>query len=239
MILPLAGCVTEDRQPLLCGQCLSLSTSNRPAMQKALTLILCQVMLAGAQDGVVYLDIERKVVDYEPSLQRRYNPTIESSVTNGHIGYFTKVKIGTPGQELSLHLDTGSADLWVPYTSAKICRVKGASNCKLGTCKCGALELDVIASLTPCGQIIRSSHSHIALPHRISSRSRTSTKARLRVTTSRTLSRSVVPGSQVWAWALPDSQPCHMDLPASDTTIMSHCRPGETFTTTCPYACRG
>ncbi|KAL9949828.1 hypothetical protein ACHAQF_002757 [Verticillium nonalfalfae] len=101
-------------------------------MQKALTLILCQVMLAGAQDGVVFLDIERKEVDYEPSLQRRYNPTIESRVTNGHIGYFAKVKIGTPGQELSLHLDTGSADLWVPYMSAKICRVKGANNCKLG-----------------------------------------------------------------------------------------------------------
>ncbi|KAM0276857.1 hypothetical protein ACHAQH_006333 [Verticillium albo-atrum] len=84
-------------------------------MQKGLALILYQVILATANDGVIYLDIERKMIDYEPRLHRRYAPTVESEVTNGHIGYFTKVRIGTPGQELSLHLDTGSADLWVPY----------------------------------------------------------------------------------------------------------------------------
>ncbi|RCI11937.1 putative aspartyl protease [Ophiocordyceps polyrhachis-furcata BCC 54312] len=48
-------------------------------------------------------------------------------------GYFMNVTIGTPGQELALQLDTGSSDVWVPSSNAKLCREQSGGGCSLGS----------------------------------------------------------------------------------------------------------
>ncbi|KAK7739859.1 hypothetical protein SLS53_005452 [Cytospora paraplurivora] len=45
-------------------------------------------------------------------------------------GYFATCTIGTPGQEVTLQLDTGSSDVWVPSSSAQVCE---EDDCSLGT----------------------------------------------------------------------------------------------------------
>ncbi|KAL2755711.1 hypothetical protein ACRALDRAFT_2059069 [Sodiomyces alcalophilus JCM 7366] len=93
----------------------------------------------------VLLDVQRNPLEHHghhhspssPSLWRRGVPgTFEEEIRNGRIGYFTSINIGTPPQEVSLHLDTGSADIWVPSTTADICAsaIDGEENqCKHGT----------------------------------------------------------------------------------------------------------
>ncbi|KHN97694.1 Peptidase A1 [Metarhizium album ARSEF 1941] len=61
--------------------------------------------------------------------------TLQSDVSNEQIqgGYFVAVKIGTPGQELSLQLDTGSSDVWVPSNKAPVCVDKTQGGCPFGS----------------------------------------------------------------------------------------------------------
>ncbi|PHH82407.1 hypothetical protein CDD82_6095 [Ophiocordyceps australis] len=54
----------------------------------------------------------RHLVNNGPS----FKTDINNDLTQG--GYFATVNIGTPGQELTLQLDTGSSDVWVPASSA-------------------------------------------------------------------------------------------------------------------------
>lgn len=50
--------------------------------------------------------------------------------------YVGIVGIGTPSQNFSLQLDTGSSDLWVNSNSADICQATAASQAPCGnTCK--------------------------------------------------------------------------------------------------------
>ncbi|PFH55457.1 hypothetical protein XA68_18276 [Ophiocordyceps unilateralis] len=48
-------------------------------------------------------------------------------------GYFINVTIGVPGQDMALQLDTGSSDVWVPSSNAKLCRKPGDGGCSLGS----------------------------------------------------------------------------------------------------------
>ncbi|KAI9645221.1 hypothetical protein NHQ30_005955 [Ciborinia camelliae] len=45
--------------------------------------------------------------------------SLGNAVTSGL--YYANITIGTPAQQLSLQIDTGSADVWVPSASASIC----------------------------------------------------------------------------------------------------------------------
>jgi hypothetical protein len=47
--------------------------------------------------------------------------------------YFIEMGIGTPPQPVQLALDTGSSDMWVPFTNAPACL--NLSDCPAGTCK--------------------------------------------------------------------------------------------------------
>ncbi|CAM1510109.1 Fc.00g004440.m01.CDS01 [Cosmosporella sp. VM-42] len=59
-----------------------------------------------------------------PRLQRRASGPVLEEITNelSKGGYFSTVSVGTPGQNLKLQLDTGSSDLWIPWSEAPICR---------------------------------------------------------------------------------------------------------------------
>jgi hypothetical protein len=104
-------------------------------------LLLFSVIFASwplAEAQVVQWDIQRRHVDIP--LQRRVERTYEETIANekGRGGYFANARIGSPGQNVTLQLDTASSDIWVPYSHAGICRTKslsGESGCFMGSCK--------------------------------------------------------------------------------------------------------
>lgn len=57
-----------------------------------------------------------------PPLHKRADPILQqlhNNLTGG--GYYAEVSIGTPGQTVSLVLDTGSSDVWVLDSDANLC----------------------------------------------------------------------------------------------------------------------
>jgi len=94
---------------------------------------------ACAADGVVEWSIERRQL--RPKLAKRAGGTFEEVITNevSNGGYFTSCQVGTPGQAMTLQLDTGSSDIWVPSKRAAVCSKRGGSSstsgCSFGSCK--------------------------------------------------------------------------------------------------------
>ncbi|KAJ4261421.1 hypothetical protein NW762_006846 [Fusarium torreyae] len=69
-----------------------------------------------------------------PHLARRTKTTYEEVISNDRTqgGYFTEVTVGNPPQNITLQLDTGSSDVWVPWNCAEICE-DDDSGCPLGS----------------------------------------------------------------------------------------------------------
>lgn len=94
-----------------------------------------------ATNGVVQWDISKRHIPNK--LVRRAGATLEEVIKNEQTrgGYFATVKVGTPSQELTLQLDTGSSDVWVPSKSANVCAKRtsptssNSDGCNFGTCK--------------------------------------------------------------------------------------------------------
>lgn len=91
-------------------------------MQLSIGLLLAALSVVGAR-RVVPIKIQKE----QPNgrlLHRRQTRTpfdedLANNLTSG--AYFAQVEIGTPGQTLSLHVDTGSTDVWVLGTNANLC----------------------------------------------------------------------------------------------------------------------
>lgn len=90
--------------------------------------------LVKREDGlgprVVQMDIERKAVSHPvkrdrlrriPNLRRRDPGIVSVELTNEQTLYFAKATAGTPPQELLLHIDTGSSDMWFNTPSSRLC----------------------------------------------------------------------------------------------------------------------
>jgi hypothetical protein len=56
---------------------------------------------------------------------RKRSETVSVALTNEETLYFMNVTIGTPAQDLRLHIDTGSSDLWVNVASSSLCEERG------------------------------------------------------------------------------------------------------------------
>lgn len=86
--------------------------------------------------NVVGLDITRRAVENpvkRDALRRRQSKTVTETLTNEATLYYANVSIGTPAQELSLHIDTGSSDLWANVASSEICTFRGDPCSSAGT----------------------------------------------------------------------------------------------------------
>lgn len=108
---------------------------------KASPLAVAGIALASAaQAQVVQFDIEKR---HGPSLRRR-SATIDGTLSNQKVqgGYFINVEVGTPSQNITLQLDTGSSDVWVPASTAAICTDVSQQNpgCTFGSCKTKSLN---------------------------------------------------------------------------------------------------
>ncbi|KIH91867.1 hypothetical protein SPBR_01584 [Sporothrix brasiliensis 5110] len=77
--------------------------------------MLASAASAALPEGVVQFDVGRRSA--HPKLTRRATANTDSSTIDNNLsqgGYFATCKIGTPQQTLTLQLDTGSSDIWVP-----------------------------------------------------------------------------------------------------------------------------
>ena len=89
-----------------------------------------------SRPSVISLPIERRhipdVLAHERtrSRKRQTSGTIEQTLDNDQSLYYANLTLGTPGQTLRLHIDTGSSDLWVNTASSSFCQ---GNNCDGGT----------------------------------------------------------------------------------------------------------
>lgn len=110
-------------------------------MRRAIAIIASSLLtgasLAQAEGGVVKWDIQKRQFPQGLPRIRRRNGTFEEIVSNEDArgGYFATCRLGTPGQDLTLQLDTGSSDIWVPDSSAPVCKSTRTRACDLGSCR--------------------------------------------------------------------------------------------------------
>ncbi|KAI9718941.1 MAG: hypothetical protein M1812_003826 [Candelaria pacifica] len=75
--------------------------------------------------AVVALKTERKrtanLLDRD-RLRRRASQPVAVTLDNGGTLYYVNISLGTPYQSLSLHIDTGSSDLWTSASTSQICK---------------------------------------------------------------------------------------------------------------------
>ncbi|KAK5017021.1 hypothetical protein LTR60_001429 [Cryomyces antarcticus] len=104
----------------------------------ATLLSLTQAISLVKRDGppaVVHADTQRRQVA-NPLLRdrlRRRAGTVQQTLDNLETLYFANVSLGTPGQTLRLHLDTGSSDLWTNVASSQLCQTRGSPCSVAGT----------------------------------------------------------------------------------------------------------
>ena len=85
---------------------------------------------------MVQWDIQKRHSPQDLTRLRKRASTYEEVITNEQSrgGYFATCRLGTPGQDLTLQLDTGSSDIWVPDSSAQVCSQHTGGGCTLGSC---------------------------------------------------------------------------------------------------------
>ncbi|KAI0410038.1 aspartic peptidase domain-containing protein [Xylaria palmicola] len=78
-------------------------------------------------------------------LSRRADDTVEEIITNEKMrgGYFASCTVGTPPQNVTLQLDTGSSDIWVPASNASICEQRSSQS---GGCSFGSFDSESSSS---------------------------------------------------------------------------------------------
>lgn len=100
-------------------------------------MLLSSLTLLGlataASAGIVGLNIQRRdfsnVVQYDRDhLDRRQ---ISQTLDNNENLYFANITLGTPPQELRMHIDTGSSDLWCNSPQSTLCGNRKFRNCEV------------------------------------------------------------------------------------------------------------
>lgn len=85
--------------------------------------------------AVVQASIQRKASSIPPQTrdrlrkEKRQSGTLSVDLANEVTLYFANVSLGTPPQQLDLHIDTGSSDLWVNSPDSRICTAANGAYC--------------------------------------------------------------------------------------------------------------
>ena len=91
-----------------------------------LTLTSALQLVQRDAPNVIGLKTRRKIVQdpvRRDTLRRRQ--TVTESLDNEATLYLANVSLGTPAQNIRLHIDTGSSDLWANSRSSRICTFRG------------------------------------------------------------------------------------------------------------------
>lgn len=107
-----------------------------PTLAVAATCLLgtTAISVAPPQNGsprVVQHDIRRRDDVGNPlerdrrRFQKRQSDTVQVDLSNEQTLYFMNLSIGSPAQQLHLHIDTGSSDLWVNAAQSSLCSSRG------------------------------------------------------------------------------------------------------------------
>ena len=93
---------------------------------------------SSAPPRTISMPIERRhvpdILSHEKTRMRKRQTqgTVEQTLENDQSLYYANITLGTPAQSLSLHIDTGSSDLWVNTASSSFCE-QSSGNCEGGT----------------------------------------------------------------------------------------------------------
>ena len=126
----------------------AMKNSRRIAVAVGSLLLADAAHLVHAEggSGVVQWGIQKRPAPEDLRNKNRFRKrasTYEEVITNEESrgGYFATCRLGTPGQDLTLQLDTGSSDIWVPDSTAAVCRTDTTSSssssgggCTFGSC---------------------------------------------------------------------------------------------------------
>ncbi|KAI9826242.1 MAG: hypothetical protein M1819_007409 [Sarea resinae] len=87
-----------------------------------------QLVQRDGPPAVVGFDIQRRKVSSplarDRIRRRATSTTVSQTLDNEETLYFANVSLGTPAQNLRLHIDTGSSDLWTNSAKSKLCKMK-------------------------------------------------------------------------------------------------------------------
>jgi hypothetical protein len=115
-------------------------------------------LTVGASASTIQMNIARDPAVQAAQLEANYlrnrgisrrasSGTVTEALTNEEQGglYAANVTVGTPGQKLSLQIDTGSSDVWVPLAGSAICDtpVVEGGGCPGGTCEYTSLPPEI------------------------------------------------------------------------------------------------
>ena len=100
-------------------------------MKRIAVAIGVLAFMEAAWAGVVQLDIARRGA---PELLSRRSESFATDLMNNISAqvYVATVEVGTPPQTVTLQLDTGSSDTWIPAINSSVCNNGG---CFYGSCK--------------------------------------------------------------------------------------------------------
>ncbi|KAI0389113.1 acid protease [Xylariaceae sp. FL0594] len=109
-------------------------------MRNAAQLATGSLLASVASAQVVQWDIA-KIPNPSYKVHRRAGGSVEEIITNERMrgGYFASCTVGTPPQKLTLQLDTGSSDIWVPSVDSSACT---DTNSQDGGCTFGAYNYE-------------------------------------------------------------------------------------------------